>query len=90
MKPYDYKKLTKEEKKDVREKYILHQKGKCYFCKEPLENKTSLNCSNINYKLFPKSFFNYPIHLHHNHKTGLTIGAVHCHCNALLWQLFNL
>jgi hypothetical protein len=24
--------------------------------------------------------------LHHCHQTGLTIGAVHAKCNAVLWQ----
>jgi hypothetical protein len=40
----------------------------------------------INLRLFPPNFLKYPIHLHHCHDTGMTIGAVHCHCNAVLWQ----
>jgi hypothetical protein len=40
----------------------------------------------INARLFPPNFFNWPVHLHHCHVTGLTIGAIHCHCNAVLWQ----
>lgn len=31
----------------------------------------------------------YPVHLHHDHKTGLTIGAVHAKCNAVLWQYYG-
>jgi hypothetical protein len=27
-----------------------------------------------------------PIHLQHDHDTGLTEGAVHAYCNAVLWQ----
>lgn len=36
-------------------------------------------------KIFPKGFFDRPVHLHHSHDTGLTIGAVHAVCNAVLW-----
>jgi hypothetical protein len=35
--------------------------------------------------LFPELFLKYPVHLHHSHVTGLTIGAVHAYCNAVLW-----
>jgi hypothetical protein len=45
-----------------------------------------VNKNPINQILFPKSFFKYPVHLHHCHKTGLTLGAVHHYCNAYLWQ----
>lgn len=40
----------------------------------------------IDERLFPKGFFDHPVHLHHNHDTGLTIGAIHCYCNAISWQ----
>ena len=40
----------------------------------------------IHEELFPKNFFDHPIHLHHDHETGMTIGAVHAQCNAVLWQ----
>jgi hypothetical protein len=40
----------------------------------------------INRKLFPEGFFRWPIHLHHDHTSGMTIGAVHNTCNAVLWQ----
>jgi hypothetical protein len=40
----------------------------------------------INVDLFPPNFFKWPVHLHHDHRTGMTIGAVHCRCNAVLWQ----
>lgn len=28
----------------------------------------------------------YPVHLQHNHDTGMTEGAVHARCNAVMWQ----
>jgi hypothetical protein len=40
----------------------------------------------IDRELFPPGFFNYPVHLHHSHNSGLTIGAVHSYCNAVLWH----
>lgn len=40
----------------------------------------------IDVSLFPENFFRWPVHLHHSHKTGMTIGAVHAYCNAVLWQ----
>ena len=36
--------------------------------------------------IFPENFFDHSIHLHHDHDTGMTIGAVHAHCNAVLWE----
>jgi hypothetical protein len=40
----------------------------------------------VDLKLFPRGFLSNPVHLHHCHTTGLTIGAVHSRCNAILWQ----
>lgn len=72
----------------VRNKYIEEQGGKCHHCDQTLEipNTDLIEKTPINKRLFPDGFFNHPVHLHHSHDTGLTIGAVHCHCNAILWQ----
>ncbi len=32
---------------------------------------------------FPKGMLDHPIHLHHDHNTGLTIGAIHAYCNVI-------
>lgn len=89
--PVNYKNLSPKERKIVREEYIKIQKGNCYFCKEKLseEPEKKVKLKKINHNLFPKGFFDWPVHLHHNHKTGLTIGAVHNYCNAVLWQYFG-
>lgn len=86
--PVNYDKLTPSERRRVREEYVLQQNNTCYYCKESLSNKASEAVRNkkINYKLFPPMFFRWPVHLHHNHNTGMTIGAVHARCNAVLWQ----
>lgn len=86
--PVDYTKLKHWEKRPVREAYIAQQKGKCYYCdgdldKAPISPKTKRK---IKTSLFPDGFFNYPVHLHHDHHTRMTLGAVHCDCNAILWQ----
>jgi len=72
----------------VREEYARRQKGKCSYCSELLTStpaKKTLN-NPVDEQLFPREFFRWPVHLHHNHDTGMTIGAVHNYCNAVLWQ----
>ena len=86
--PTDYDKLNRTEKQIVREEYVKLQEGKCYHCGKLLAEQP---CQKILKKpvqkeLFPQGFFKYPVHLHHNHFTGMTIGAVHSYCNAILWQ----
>ena len=88
MKPIDYYGATWQERKKIREQYAIEQDNKCYFCGRPLNEKPNQN-KKINWKLFPKNFLQYPVHLHHNHETGMTIGAVHAYCNAVLWQYHN-
>ena len=86
--PVDYTKLHWTERKKVREQYIDEQDNKCMYCGSSfvfgapariLEKK-------IDWSLFPKNFLKYPIHLQHNHDTGMTEGAVHAYCNAVMWQ----
>jgi len=86
--PVDYTKLKPYEKKTIREEYVRIQNGLCAFCKNPLSGPATEKVmgKTINNKLFPIGFFNAPIHLHHNHDTGMTIGAIHSRCNAYLWQ----
>jgi len=88
MKPVDYTKLSRYERREVREKYIEEQGGNCWYCKSNIYEDPPENILNkkINWKLFPKGFLNYPIHLQHSHKTNMTEGAVHAYCNAVLWQ----
>ena len=40
----------------------------------------------IDWSLFPPNFLKYPVHLQHDNDTGMTEGAVHNYCNAVLWQ----
>ena len=86
--PVNYEELKCKERRMVREEYIKLQKGKCYHCGASLDKNpcSSVRSMKIDKSLFPSNFFKFPVHLHHNHNTGMTIGAVHCYCNAVLWQ----
>ena len=86
--PINYEKLTPQERRRVREEYVIRQRGLCAHCGKRLDSAASdaIMRKPINTRLFPPSFFKWPVHLHHCHDTGMTIGAVHCHCNAVLWQ----
>jgi len=86
--PTDYNKLHWTNRRAVRNEYIKLQKGKCAHCGAPLNGDPTEEILNkpVKKKYFPKGFFKWPVHLHHEHVTGMTIGAVHCYCNAVLWQ----
>ena len=86
--PIDYTELEPQERREVREQYIKEQKGLCAYCGESLENEAPKKVTNkkIDWSLFPHNFLKYPIHLQHDHDTGMTEGAVHNYCNAVLWQ----
>jgi len=84
--PVIYANLHWTEVRIIREAYISKQKNKCWYCKQSLKKKPTkiMKRYPIDRELFPPGFFNYPVHLHHSHNSGLTIGAVHSYCNAVL------
>jgi hypothetical protein len=86
--PTDYTKLEWQERRAVREQYVKEQDNLCYFCKQDLSKPApkEVTSKKINWSLFPANFLQYPIHLQHNHDTGMTEGAVHNYCNAVMWQ----
>lgn len=90
--PIDYTKLHWTERRQVREQYIKEQGGKCYYCGCSLDEPAPPHIidKKINWKLFPENFLKYPIHLQHNHDTGMTEGVVHNYCNAVMWQYEGL
>lgn len=89
--PKNYNELHYTDRKKVREEYARLQKWLCKHCGEPLAGRASdeVMAKKINKGLFPESFFKWQVHLHHDHDTGMTIGAIHCHCNAVLWQYYG-
>lgn len=68
--------------------YVQEQGGLCWHCKCSLFGPPSqeIRDTPLLMQFFPGNFLEAPIHLHHDHNTGLTIGAVHSRCNAVLWQ----
>lgn len=86
--PINYDKAKWWERKAARNQYILLQDGACYLCGAQLDCDPAeeINECQINWRLFPDGFLRYPVHLHHSHITGMTLGAVHAKCNAYLWQ----
>jgi hypothetical protein len=86
--PVKYDSLTWQEKRDVRNEYAKLQNGLCFYCNEDLSKGApySVTSKRINWKIFPPNFLKHPVHLQHCHKTGLTEGAAHAYCNAVLWQ----
>jgi len=86
--PVDYDGLSRTGKKQVREQYIKEQSGLCYHCGEDLSDEPPARITekSIVWKFFPPGFLNNPVHLQHDHGTGLTEGAVHAYCNAVMWQ----
>lgn len=86
--PVLYDKLSSEQRRMVRELYVLQQKGRCMYCNELLTEDPPIKIQNlpISWDLFPPKFRDYPVHLQHNHETGYTEGAVHMKCNAVLWE----
>lgn len=88
--PVLYDDLSCQERKEVREEYVKVQRGYCPHCKTLLKHKPPMPRW-IDWSLFPngEGFLLHPVHLHHCHKTGYTIGAVHAYCNADLWFNFG-
>lgn len=89
--PVKYDDVPIKDRRLVREAYIEKQKGLCAHCGEPLDKPApdSIMKLPIKRRLFPPKFFVHPVHLHHDHNTGMTIGAVHSRCNAVLFQYFD-
>lgn len=89
--PIKYSKATRGERRLVRQEYITQQSNKCWYCKsslsEPVPDKVAK--WQIHLKNFPKGFLDNPVHLHHDHNTDLTIGAVHAYCNAVLFEYYG-
>jgi len=86
--PIDYTKLSWRERKLVREQYITEQTNNCMYCEDDLFKPPPKRITDkvIDWNLFPDQFLKNKIHLQHCHKTGMTEGAVHAYCNAVLWQ----
>lgn len=86
--PVNYTKLEWQERRAVREQYIAEQNNMCHYCNQPLDKPppSEVATKKIDWSKFPNNFLRYPVHLQHSHVTGMTEGAVHAYCNAVMWQ----
>lgn len=86
--PINYEEAHWTVRRQAREEYVFLQDGNCYWCSGPLDQKPpkSITDKKIDWTLFPPQFLKHPIHLQHCHDTGMTEGAVHAYCNAVMWQ----
>ncbi|MGV8863267.1 MAG: hypothetical protein ACOH2T_19135 [Pseudomonas sp.] len=86
--PVMYHDCSSHYRRLVREEYSRIQGGNCQHCLAPLSGPPADHVAkaHINLRLFPPGMLDHPVHLHHDRKTGLTIGAVHARCNAFLFQ----
>lgn len=89
--PINYNTATIYQRKQARLEYIKLQNNICPFCKMPLNQLPSKDVLilSLDASLFPINFLKYPIHLHHDHNTGLTLGAIHAYCNGVLYQYYG-
>jgi hypothetical protein len=89
--PVNYRALLPHERRAVREKYVELQGGKCYFCQNDLSGPPThkVKYTKVTTELYPEGFFDHPVHLHHDHNTDKTVGAVHARCNAVLWEYYG-
>lgn len=91
MEPQHYPSMTPYQRRRVREAYVKAQNNLCWYCHTPLTGPPHHEALSrpLNMALFPPGFLDYPIHLHHDHDTGFTVGATHSYCNGVLFQYHN-
>lgn len=92
--PVNYDKLSPKQRREVRGEYVKIQGGRCYHCQGRLDvdPPSRVTQDPIEWWRFPggrEGFLRHPVHLHHNHDTGMTIGATHSFCNAWLFQYYG-
>lgn len=90
IEPQPYARMAQWERRALRLRYIDDQEGLCWHCRGLLRDPPPQHVLDkaIDWRRFPggREFLRHPVHLHHSHASGMTIGAVHAYCNAVLWQ----
>ena len=95
--PQKYDDLNRQQRRDLREQYVEHTKGRCLYCYERLDDEphkfVCQSAGEIVWDDLPggkEGFLRNPVHLHHDRETGLTLAAVHALCNAHSWQFYEV
>lgn len=90
--PAVYDQLSRGQKQVARAMYIERQRGRCWYCHENIYSDPPgrVLAMAIDWGQFPRDFLKHPIHLQHNHDTGLTEAVVHAYCNAVLWEYYEI
>ncbi len=95
--PQRYRDLNTDQRRKLRDEYVAYFGGRCLYCDGQLDDKphefVCQSADQIEWDNLPGSkegFLKNPVHLHHDHKTGLTLGPVHALCNAHSWHYYEL
>jgi hypothetical protein len=89
--PVLYDNLKGNDRTLVRAQYVIQQGGACFHCGAPLDGDPvdGIMALPLDMSFYPPGFLRFPVHLHHDHVSGLTLGAVHSRCNAVLFQYYG-
>ncbi len=86
-----------EKKRELRDEYTRSFGGRCLYCFEKLDDEPNSfvrdSADDIEWDDSPgrkEGFLKNPIHLHHDHETGLTLASIHALCNAHSWHFYEV
>jgi transposase-like protein len=92
-----YDDLNWKQRLKLRDRYVEHFHGVCMYCHEQLDSEPASIVRDSTDEIawdvspgFKEGFLKNPVHLHHDHNTGLTLGPVHALCNAHSWHFFEV
>ncbi|MDX1406389.1 MAG: sigma factor-like helix-turn-helix DNA-binding protein [Woeseiaceae bacterium] len=95
--PQRYRDLNYNQRRKLCDEYVEYFKGRCPYCNELLDNEphefVRQSADEIDWDTLPggkEGFLKNPVHLHHDHKTGLALAAVHAMCNAHSWHSYEV
>ena len=95
--PQRYHDLNTNQRHKLRDEYVEHVRGRCLYCSLKLDGKPSRivrdSADEIEWDDLPggkEGFLKNPVHLHHDHETGLTLAAIHALCNAHSWHFYEV
>ena len=94
--PQRYRDLNTNQRRKLLDEYVEHFRGRCLYCHLKLDGKPSRivrdSADEIEWDNLPggkEGFLKNPVHLHHDHETGLTLAPIHALCNAHSWEFYE-